>query len=108
MKPIKQRYFSVSPAIERKLHTKIDRMLGLGVIEPTPQNCSRSSSVTLIYKNNKLRLCLDSRKLVSVTIKDAFPLPKINGILSRLPKAKYISSLDLKHAFWQIELEEAS
>lgn len=107
-KPVKQRYFSVSPAVERKLHAEVDRMLSLDVIEPAPPNCSWSSPVALIKREGKTRLCLDSRKLNSVTVRDAYPLPKINGILSRLPRAEYISSLDLKHAFWQVELDEPS
>jgi hypothetical protein len=39
-KPIKQRYFSVSPAIEKKIHAEIDRMLDLGIIEVASANCS--------------------------------------------------------------------
>ena len=53
-------------------------------------------------------MCLDARKINSVTTKDAYPLPLIDGILSRLPKAKYITSLDLKDAFWQVPLNEKS
>ena len=40
--------------------------------------------------------------------KGRLPLPQIDGILSRLPKANFISSLDLKDAFWQIPLEKSS
>jgi len=43
-----------------------------------------------------------------VTTKDAYPLPQIDGILSRLPKTNFISSLDLKDAYWQIPLDPAS
>ena len=107
-KPIKQRYFSVSPAVEKRIHEEIDRMLQLGVIEPAPPTCSWSSPIACVQKEGKFRLCLDSRKLNSVTVRDAYPQPKINGILSRLPKAEFISSLDLKHAFWQVSLEESS
>ncbi|XP_070068024.1 uncharacterized protein [Drosophila takahashii] len=32
----------------------------------------------------------------------------VDGILSRLPPARYITGLDMKHAFWQIPLEEKS
>ena len=103
-KPIKQRYFNVSPAVEQKIHTEIDTMLKLGVIEEAPPTCSWSSPVTIVQKGDKLRLCLDSRKVNKVTIKDAYPQPKIDGILSRLPKANYITSLDLVKAFWQISL----
>jgi hypothetical protein len=35
-------------------------------------------------------------------------LPQISGILSRLPKANFITSLDLKDAYWQVPLEEKS
>ena len=107
-RPVKQRYFSISPAVEEKVHAEVDNMLALGVIEPAPPNCPWSSPVTIAQKEEKFRLCLDSRKLNKVTIKDAYPQPKIDGILSRLPKAQFISSLDLKHAFWQIGLSENS
>lgn len=62
----------------------------------------------LVIKPNKVRLCLDARKLNSVTQKDAYPLPSIEGIFSRLPKANIISKLDLKDAFWQIGLADES
>ena len=62
----------------------------------------------LVVKPNKIRLCLDARKLNLVTKKDAYPLPNIGGIFARLPKANLISKLDLKDAYWQIGLDEAS
>ncbi|XP_041566016.1 uncharacterized protein K02A2.6-like [Drosophila elegans] len=51
---------------------------------------------------------LDARKLNDVTIKDAYPLPSIDGILSRIEQTYYISSVDLKFAFWRIELDTSS
>lgn len=102
-KPIKQRHYPISPAVEKLVCTEIDRMLELGVIEES--NSPWSSPIVLVKKPGKVRLCLDSRKVNEVTIKDAYPLPHIEGILGRLPRAEYISSLDLKDAFWQIPLE---
>jgi len=57
-------------------------MLGLGVIKMS--NSSWSSPVTLVQKGPKNRLCFDVRKVNSRTIKDAYPLPHIEGLLSRL------------------------
>lgn len=104
--PIKQRHFPVSPAIEKLIYTELDRMLALDVIEESESPWS--SPIVLVRKPGKIRLCLDSRKVNSVTVKDAYPLPNIDGILSRLPKAEYITSLDLKDAFWQIPLDKSS
>lgn len=104
--PIKQRHYPVSPAIEKLMFKEVDRMLSLGVIEPS--NSPWSSPIRLVVKPHKIRLCLDARKLNGVTKKDAYPLPSIEGIFSRLPKANIITKLDLKDAFWQIALDEPS
>ena len=105
-KPVKQRHFPVSPAVEKLLYAEIDRMLKMGVIEES--DSAWSSPVVLVQKPGKVRLCLDSRKVNAVTRKDAYPLPQIDGILSRLPQAMFISSLDLKDAYWQIPLDPES
>lgn len=85
---------------------ELDRMLSLGVIEESES--AWSSPVVLVRNLGKVRLCLDSRKVNKLTQKDAYPMPIIDGILSRLPKAEYITSLDLKDAYWQIPLEPSS
>lgn len=104
--PIKQRFYPVSPAVEKLMFQEIDRMLALGVIEPS--NSPWSSPMRMVVKPNKIRLCLDARKVNQVTRKDAYPLPNIEGIFSRLPKANIITKLDLKDAYWQIALSEES
>ncbi|XP_036346299.1 uncharacterized protein K02A2.6-like, partial [Rhagoletis pomonella] len=101
-KPIKQRYYPVSPAVEKLMFDEVDRMMKLGVIEPS--NSAWSSPMRLVVKPGKVRLCLDARKVNEVTKKDAYPLQSIDGIFSRLPKANIITKLDLKDAYWQIEL----
>lgn len=105
-KPVKQRFYPVSPAVENLMYQEIDRMLSLGVIEPSVS--AWSSPMRLVVKPNKVRLCLDARRLNLVTKKDAYPLPSIEGIFARLPKANIITKLDLKDAYWQIGLSEES
>lgn len=104
--PIKDRYYPVSPAVQELMYAEIDEMLRLGVIEPS--NSPWSSRSTLVRKPGKNRLCLDARKLNDRTIKDAYPIQNIEGILSRLDETHFISSVDLKFAFWQIRLDEKS
>lgn len=105
--PTKQRYHAVSPAVEQKMYAEVDRMLELGVIEVSQS--AWNLPVTIVMKGNgKPRLCLDARQVNSATVKDAYPMPLIGSILSRLNDTHFISSIDLKDAFWQIELDEAS
>jgi cell fate (sporulation/competence/biofilm development) regulator YlbF (YheA/YmcA/DUF963 family) len=105
--PIKQRYYPVSPAIQQRMKGEIERMLALDVIEES--SSPWSSPLVMVNKpNGKIRLCLDSRKLNSVSKKDQYPLPYVSNILDRLGEARFLSSIDLREAFWQIPLEENS
>ena len=104
--PVKERYYPVSPAVQKLIYDEVDEMLRLKVIEESTSPWSNRS--TLVRKGDKSRLCLDARTINDKTIKDAYPLPNIEGIFSRIDDAVFISSIDLKHAFWQIELDEES
>lgn len=104
--PVKQRYYPVSPAMEALIYEELDRMLKLEVIETS--HSPWNSPVTLVRKGEKKRLCLDARKLNDCTVKDAYPLPYIDALLGRLQDTYFISSIDLKDAFWQIPLAEDS
>lgn len=105
--PIKQKHHIWSPFVQEKVMSEVRRMIQLGVIEPA--SSSWNNPLVVVPKSNgKLRICLDSRALNKVTIRDSYPLPQINRILSRIRCSKYISSIDLKDAYWQIGLSEAS
>lgn len=101
--PIRQRYYRMSPEKQRILTQEVDEMLKLDVVEPCESEWS--SPVLIVYKRNgQPRFCLDSRKLNSVTKKDAYSLPYISEILDNLRDAKFMSSIDLSKAFWQIPI----
>lgn len=104
--PIKDKHYPISPAIQEIVYGEIDKMLELNVIEESES--AWSNRTTIVRKPGKNRFCLDARKLNNVTIKDAYPLQNIDGILSRIDQTIFISSVDLKYAFWQIELAEES
>lgn len=102
--PIKQRYYPLSPSKQLTLEKELDRMLQLGVV--VPSNSPWNSPVVMVTKpNGKLRLCLDCRKLNAVSKADAYPLPYIHQILDSLRDARYLTSIDLSAAYWQIEYD---
>lgn len=105
--PIKQRFYPLSPAKESLLCAEIDRMLTMDVIEEAPSS-PWSSPVTLHIKPAKVRFCLDARNLNAGTVRDAYPIPIMDGLLSRRPPVHCISKIDLKDAFWQICLDQDS
>lgn len=70
------------------MYGELDRMLSLGVIEhsESPWN----NRVTFVQKGDKVRICLDARRLNDLTVKEAYPLPNIKGLLSQLGDTHYI------------------
>lgn len=73
-KPIKQRQYPLSPYLLGHFNRELDRMLELGVVEPSQS--AWSSPVLLVKKkDDTYRFCFDGRKLNSVTQKDSYPLP---------------------------------
>lgn len=106
-KPIKQRQYPLSPAMQQHLNTEIDEMLKMGVIQPS--RSPWSSPLWLVEKRSgEYRVCFDGRKLNSVTVDDSYPMPLIDSILNKLRDAKFLTSIDLKSAFFQIPLEPES
>lgn len=106
-KPIKQRQYPFSPYILTHLNMELDKMLDLGVVEPSMSEWS--SPVLLVRKSNgDFRFCFDGRKLNSITKKDSYPLPYVDSILNMLRDSRFISSVDLRSAFWQIPLDGES
>lgn len=57
-------------------------------------------------KCKKWRIVIDYRKLNAVTINDKFPIPNIDGILEKLGRAQYFTTLDLAKGFHQIPMSK--
>jgi len=52
-----------------------------------------------------LRMCVDYRALNDVTIRDAYPLPRVDALLASLAGARFFTSLDLKSGCYQALVE---
>uniref|UniRef100_A0A1Y1L0V4 RNA-directed DNA polymerase n=1 Tax=Photinus pyralis TaxID=7054 RepID=A0A1Y1L0V4_PHOPY len=105
--PIKQKYYPVSPIVQESINKELDALLKDNIVEPS---CSPWSSPIILVKkkDNSYRFCVDFRKINKVTVKDAYPIPQVSATLDKLKNAKYLSTIDIKSAFYQIPLEEDS
>jgi len=92
--PVRQPTRRMGPEKEKEVSRQVHNLLDRDVIEPA--HSAWSSPVVLVRKKDgSWRFCVDYRKLNSVTIQDAYPLPRIDESLDALAGSKYFSALDL-------------
>ena len=95
----------MTPHKSEACRAEIEMLLEYDMIEPSksPWACG---VVMAKKKGGQLRFCCDFRYLNAVTIKDAYPIPRIDESLSKLGDAKFFTTLDLGSAFWQVPLRK--
>jgi hypothetical protein len=81
-------------------------MLSKGLIRPSASPWG--SHVLFVDKREgTIRLCVDYRKLNEVTIKNKYPLPKIEDLFDQLNGAKVFSKIDLRTGYHQLKVQES-
>ena len=55
-----------------------------------------------------MRLCVDYRQLNAVSQSDAYLMPRVDDLIDRLGKAKFITTLNLTRGYWQVPLAKSS
>ena len=58
-------------------------------------------------KDGTLRLCIDYRELNKVTVKNKYPLPRIDDLFDQLQGTQYFSKIDLRSSYHQLRIMEA-
>ncbi|XP_053954513.1 uncharacterized protein K02A2.6-like [Anastrepha ludens] len=109
IKPVKQPVRRIPIALERKVEDKLNEALAKDIIEPVTGPCGWVSPIVAVFKEGgEIRLCVDMRRANQAVLRENYPLPTFDSIMTKLKEAKFFSRLDLKWAYHQLELEESS
>ena len=102
--PIRQRPRRTSPWKQEEIKRQLTDLIEKGAVEES--NSPWASPVVLVTKKDGTkRFCVDYRQLNSVTVKDAYPLPRIDDSLDALSGSCWFSTLDLASGYWQVALD---
>ena len=88
-----------------ELRKQLQDLLERGLIQPSTSPFG-APVIFVKKKNGSYRLVVDYRWLNSITIKNRYPLPRIDDLLDRLNGAKVFSKIDLASGYWQIRVAE--
>ena len=101
-RPFKQQLRRHPMAYLPVIDEHVDKMLANDICEPSFSPWA--SNVVLVKKSDgTLRFCIDYRQLNNLTVKDSYPLPRIDTCFDALGGARYFSTLDLRQGYWQVE-----
>ena len=83
----------------------LDEMLGAQWIEPADFNCPMAAPMFFVWKKDGTRRpVIDYRKLNEITIKDSYPLPRIDEMMDRIRGSEIFTKFDLKSGYNQIRI----
>jgi hypothetical protein len=102
--PISKRPYRMPPNELAELKIELQDLLDKRFIRPSasPWGCP---ALFVKKKDNSLRLCVDYRPLNAVTIKNKYPLPRIDILFDQLAGAKVFSKIDLRSSYHQIKIK---
>ncbi|XP_072169477.1 uncharacterized protein [Diadema setosum] len=106
--PVKHVACKVPINVKQELKDKLTDLEHRGIIPKVTQPTDWISSMVVVRKPQKMRICLDPRDLNRALKRPHYPIPVINDILPNLSKAKVFTVLDAKDGFWQVKLQDAS
>jgi hypothetical protein len=89
----------------RELKVQLEELLAKGYIKPSKS--PYGAPVLFVHKKDgTLRMCVDYRALNKVTVKNWYPLPRIDDLFDRLSGAKVFSRIDLCSRYYQIRIAQ--
>jgi hypothetical protein len=89
----------------KELKVQLEKLLTKGYIKPSKS--PYGAHVLFVHKKDgTLRMCVDYRALNKATVRNWYPLPRIDDIFERLSGAKVFSRIDLRLWYYQIRIVE--
>ena len=103
--PVSIAPYRMAPAEKVELRKQLDELLEKGFIRPSTSPWG--APVLFVKKHDgSLRLCVDYRQLNRLTIKNKYPLPRIDELFDQLGGSCYFSKIDLRSGYHQLKIRE--
>jgi hypothetical protein len=99
MAPISRWTYKITPKELAELKVQLNELLDKGYIHPSSSHWG-CPTLFVKKKDQFLRLCVDYRPLNAVTIKNKYPLPRIDILFDQLAGARVFSRVDLHSGYY--------
>ncbi|KAL5563636.1 hypothetical protein UlMin_033383 [Ulmus minor] len=104
--PVSKAPYRMAPEELKELQVQLQELLDKGFIRPS--HSPWGAPVLFVKKKDgSLRMCIDYRELNKLTIKNKYPLPRIDDLFDQLKGAANFSKIDLRSGYHQLKIKDS-
>nr|GEV10132.1 putative reverse transcriptase domain-containing protein [Tanacetum cinerariifolium] len=103
--PVAQAPYRLAPSEMKESSEKLQELFEKGFIRPS--SSPWGASVLIVKKKDgSFRICIDYRELNKLTVKNSYPLPRIDNLFDQLQGSSVYSKIDLRSGYHQLRVRE--
>ena len=104
--PVSKAPYRMAPVELKELQIQLQELLDKGFIRPS--HSPWGAPVLFVKKKDgTLRMCIDDRELNKLTIKNKYPLPRIDDLFDQLKGTSNFSKIDLRSGYHQLKIKDS-
>ncbi|KAL5569524.1 hypothetical protein UlMin_026099 [Ulmus minor] len=103
--PVSKAPYRMAPTELKELQIQLQELLDKGFIRPSYSPWG-APVLFVKKKDGTLRMCIDYRELNKLTIKNKYPLPRIDDLFDQLKGAANFSKIDLRSGYHQLRIKD--
>ncbi|GKF63391.1 putative reverse transcriptase domain-containing protein, partial [Tanacetum coccineum] len=103
--PVARAPYRLAPSKMQELSTQLQELFDKGFIRPI----SSPWGALILFvkkKDRSFRMCIDYRKLNKLTVKNRYPLQRIDDLFDQLQGSRVYSKIDLRYGYHQLRVRE--
>lgn len=105
--PVARAPYRLAPSEMQELSSQLQELLDKGFIRPSSSPWG-APVLFVKKKDGSLRMCIDYRELNKLTVKNRYPLPRIDDLFDQLQGSSFYSKIDLRSGYHQLRVGEES
>ncbi|GKE22009.1 putative reverse transcriptase domain-containing protein, partial [Tanacetum coccineum] len=103
--PVARAPYRLAPAEMQELSTQLQELSDKGFIRPSSSPWG-APVLFVKKKDGSFRMCIDYRELNKLTVKNRYPLPRIDDLFDQLQGSRVYSKIDLRSGYHQLRVRE--
>ena len=103
--PMSRAPYRMAPTELKELKSQLQELLDKGFIQ-TSVSPWGAPVLFVKKKDGTLRMCIDYRQINKVTVKNRYPLPRVEDLFDQLKGAGVFSKIDLRSRYYQLRVKE--